>query len=68
MENPSLKVFVARPRVTVSFSEEIHQYLADRAEREVRSVANLVEYLVVKALKIEQETEQEALQPNESGK
>lgn len=41
---------MARPRVTVYFSEEIYKHLAERADREVRTVANLVEYLVVQAV------------------
>jgi len=41
---------VARPRVTVYFSEEIYKHLSERADREVRTVANLVEYLVVQAV------------------
>jgi hypothetical protein len=44
---------VARPRVTVYFSEEVYQYLAERADREVRTVANLVEYLIVQLVQEE---------------
>ena len=46
---------MARPRTTVSFDEEVFQKLSDRAEKEVRTVANLVEYLVLKMLEIEEE-------------
>jgi hypothetical protein len=49
---------VARPRVTVSFSEEIYAWLNQRAEKEVRTVANLVEYLVIQA-KEESENEEQ---------
>ncbi|MDY6784263.1 MAG: hypothetical protein SW833_17235 [Cyanobacteriota bacterium] len=44
---------MARPRVTVYFSEEVYKYLAERADREVRTVANLVEYLVVQLVQEE---------------
>ncbi|MEL4896375.1 ribbon-helix-helix domain-containing protein [Crocosphaera sp. Alani8] len=40
---------VVRPKVTVYFNQDIYDWLNEKAEREVRSVANLVEYLVTKA-------------------
>ncbi|GET42893.1 ribbon-helix-helix domain-containing protein [Microseira wollei] len=49
---------VARPRVTVYFSEEIYKYLVERADRELRTVANLVEYLVVQSVQQQQSEEQ----------
>lgn len=48
----------ARPRVTVYFSEEIYKYLVERADRELRTVANLVEYLVVQSVQQQQSEEQ----------
>lgn len=53
---------VARPRVTVYFSEEIYKYLVERADRELRTVANLVEYLVVQTVQQEQSEQQKAQQ------
>ncbi|MFB2983588.1 hypothetical protein [Microseira sp. BLCC-F43] len=53
---------VARPRVTVYFSEEIYKYLVERADRELRTVANLVEYLVVQSVQQEQNEQQKAQQ------
>lgn len=40
-------VEVARPRVTVYFDDDIYEHLEKRAKEEVRSVANLVEFIVV---------------------
>lgn len=51
---------VARPRVTVYFSEEIYQYLVERADRELRTVANLVEYIVVQSVQQQQSEQQNA--------
>ena len=49
-------------RVTVYFSEEIYKYLVERADRELRTVANLVEYLVVQTVQQEQSEQQKAQQ------
>ena len=50
---------VVRPKVTVYFNQDVYDWLTDKAEREVRSVANLVEYLITKA-KEDEETTQES--------
>lgn len=46
---------MARPRTTVSFDEDVFKKLSDRAKKEVRTVANLVEYLVLKMLEVEEQ-------------
>ncbi|MEP0925294.1 hypothetical protein [Leptolyngbya sp. ST-U4] len=50
---------MARPRTTVSFDEDVFKKLSDRAEKEVRTVANLVEYLVLKMLEVEEQQQQD---------
>ncbi|WP_013335024.1 hypothetical protein [Gloeothece verrucosa] len=40
---------VARPKVTVYFNPDVYEWLNAKAEREIRSIANCVEYLVTKA-------------------
>ena len=47
---------VSRPRVTVSFNEDVYEYLSQRAEKEVRTIANLIEFIVIQA-KEKDETE-----------
>ncbi len=42
---------MVKPRVTITLSEEVHQILAEWAEREERPLANLVTYIVSKAAK-----------------
>lgn len=39
---------VVRPKVTVYFNQDVYDWLNEKAEKEVRSVANLVEYLITK--------------------
>jgi hypothetical protein len=39
---------VARPKVTVYFNQDVYDWLSEKADKEVRSVANLVEYLITK--------------------
>lgn len=46
----------ARPRVTVTLSEEVHEALTSWAEDEERTVANLLAYIAAKAVKERQET------------
>lgn len=62
-----LSAAVARPRVTVYFSEDTYQYLVERADREVRTVANLVEYLIVKLVEEERESGVSPEQQREDG-
>jgi hypothetical protein len=45
---------VARQKVTVYFNQDIYEWLNERADREVRSVGNLVEYLIVQQKKEEE--------------
>lgn len=40
---------VVRPKVTVYFNQDVYDWLTKKADNEVRSVANLVEYLITKA-------------------
>ncbi len=47
-----------RPRVTVTLSEEVHQVLAEWAEEEERTLANLIAYVAAKAAKEWQEQKQ----------
>jgi hypothetical protein len=42
---------MAKPRVTITLSEEVHQILAEWADQEERPLANLVVYIVSKAAK-----------------
>ena len=42
---------MAKPRITVTVSEEIYEFLSDWAEREQRPLANLAAYLLSKAAK-----------------
>jgi hypothetical protein len=45
---------VTRQKVTVYFNQDIYEWLNERADREVRSVGNLVEYLIVQQKKEEE--------------
>ena len=49
-------LMTARPRVTVTLSEEVHEALTSWAEDEERTVANLLAYIAAKAVKERQET------------
>ncbi|NER45202.1 MAG: hypothetical protein F6J86_27290 [Symploca sp. SIO1B1] len=51
---------MARPRVTITISEEVHEVLTSWAEKEERPLANLVAFIVTKAVK---EYEQESSSP-----
>ena len=42
---------MAKPRVTVTLSSEVHQILSEWADKEERPLANLVAYIVSKAAK-----------------
>lgn len=42
---------MARPRITVTVSEEVFQFLSEWAEKEERPLANLAAYLLSKAAK-----------------
>jgi hypothetical protein len=46
---------MARPRITLTVSEEVYQFLSEWAEREERPLANLAAYLLSKAAKEQQE-------------
>lgn len=48
-------LMAARPRVTVTLSEEVHEELTKWAENEERTVANLLAYIATKAVKEHQE-------------
>ena len=42
---------MARPRITVTVSEEVYDFLSELAEREQRPLANLAAYLLTNAAK-----------------
>jgi len=42
---------MAKPRVTVTLSEEVYKILSEWADKEERPLANLVTYIVSKAAK-----------------
>ncbi len=42
---------MAKPRVTVTLSEEVYKIISDWADEEERPLANLVAYIVSKAAK-----------------
>lgn len=49
---------MARPRITVTVSEEVYQYLSEWAERDERPLANLAAYLLSQAARERQEADQ----------
>ncbi len=49
---------MARPRITVTVSEEVYEFLTGWAEREVRPLANLAAYLLSQAARERQEQEE----------
>jgi hypothetical protein len=50
---------MARPRITITVSEDVYQYLSEWAEREERPLANLAAYLLSQAARERQEAEQQ---------
>jgi len=48
---------MARPRITVTVSEEVYEFLSEWAEREERPLANLAAYLLSQAARERQEQE-----------
>jgi ribosomal protein L4 len=57
---------MARPRITVTVSEEVYEFLSEWAEREERPLANLAAYLLSQAARERQEEEQEKRPPASS--
>lgn len=57
---------MAKPRITVTVSEEIYDFLSDLAEREQRPLANLAAYLLTSAAKEYQQRLKE--NPSATGK
>jgi hypothetical protein len=49
---------MARPRITVTVSEEVYEFLTGWAEREERPLANLAAYLLSQAARERQEQEE----------
>jgi hypothetical protein len=49
---------MARPRITVTVSEEVYEFLSGWAEREERPLANLAAYLLSQAARERQEQEE----------
>jgi hypothetical protein len=54
---------MARPRITVTVSEEVYEFLSEWAEREERPLANLAAYLLSQAARERQEQEQQKEPP-----
>ena len=52
-----------RPRITVTVSEEVYEFLSGWAEREERPLANLAAYLLSQAARERQEQEQPSETP-----
>lgn len=50
-----LSELMARPRITVTVSEEVYDFLSDLADREQRPLANLAAYLLTNAAKQHQQ-------------
>ena len=44
---------VARPKISVYLDDEVYQWLEQRAKKEIRSPANLAEYLITQIYKNE---------------
>lgn len=50
---------VARPKITVYVNDDVYEYLQQRADREIRSVANLVEFIVTQEMMREREQQEQ---------
>jgi hypothetical protein len=48
---------MARPRITLTVSEDIYEYLSDWADREERPLANLAAFLLSQAVRERQKTD-----------
>jgi hypothetical protein len=48
---------MARPRITLTVSEDVYEYLSEWAEREERPLANLAAYLLSQAVKERQQVD-----------
>ncbi|MDY6785192.1 MAG: hypothetical protein SW833_22045 [Cyanobacteriota bacterium] len=48
---------VAKPRVTVSLPQDVYDYLLKRADKEIRPISNLVEFLVVTTVRSQSDFE-----------
>lgn len=58
MESATNEQMAKKPRISISLDEEVIQWLSERAEKEVRSVSNFVEYLVIREMQDEKNEEQ----------
>lgn len=54
-QKEGLDDLMAKPRITITVSEEVYQVLVNWAEKEERPLANLVAYIVSKTAKEHQE-------------
>lgn len=54
-QKEGLDDLMAKPRITITVSEEVYQVLVNWAEKEERPLANLVAYIVSKNAKEHQE-------------
>jgi|JFJP01.1.fsa_nt_gi predicted CopG family antitoxin len=60
LEANVLDELMAKPRITITVSEEVYQILVDWADKEERPLANLVTYIVSKtAREYQQETKEQ---------
>jgi hypothetical protein len=57
---------MARPRITVTVSEEVYEFLSGWAEREERPLANLAAYLLSQAARERQEQEKSSTSRSQS--
>lgn len=58
---------MARPRITVTVSEEVYQYLSEWADREERPLANLAAYLLGQAVRESQQQQEPPKPKNKKG-
>ncbi|MFB2982450.1 hypothetical protein [Microseira sp. BLCC-F43] len=54
---------MARPRITVTVSEDVYEFLSQWADREQRPLANLAAYLLTKATQEYQEGQKQTSSP-----
>lgn len=59
---------MARPRITVTVSDDVYQYLSEWAEREERPLANLAAYLLSQAVRESQQQNDSPAPKSKKGK
>ena len=58
---------MARPRITITVSEDVFQYLSEWAEREERPLANLAAHLLSQAARERQQLDKSPLLKKNEG-